>query len=447
MNRLQRVGSLALIVNVLAWTSEAVATLAVPIRTESQKFLPADRQFYDNFGRSTAISGDVAMVGAPYGGTTLANSGSVYVYNRQIDGSWLQTSELAAADAFNGAYFGNAIAIEGNVAVIGSALGSGSVASGAAYVFERNGVGQWNQVAKLTPSNAAAGDIFGESVAINADRIVIGSTLGDGVTANTGAAYIFTRDSVGQWTESAKLMAGDGMTNDGFGISVAISGDTTIIGASGRRDGALGSTGAAYHFTQQPNGSWIESGVLTAASPNQSGQFGFDVSLDNGTLAIAAYRDRRANLTPGAVYLYEQQGNGWLQTQKIETDYIANDFGDFGRSVAVANDYLVIGAEDHNLESSWNGAAYVYRKSSMGQWLPDRVLLGSDSVDARFGNSVAVDGQAVFVGGYRREFEAGVAYAYSLVPEPVFGATQLGIVSVAILFRRRRARSLTSRGV
>jgi len=172
--------------------------------------------------------------------------------------------KLTASDAAAGNVFGNSVAVSGDTAVIGALDDddAGSL-SGSAYVFTRSGT-TWMQQAKLTASDAAERDRFGRSVAVSGDTAVIGANLDFFISKTSGSAYVFTRSGT-TWSEQAKLTASDGVTGDFFGTSVAVSGDTVVVGAGGTGGSGDTATGAAYIFGQPdfcPSGKIISDVVL-----------------------------------------------------------------------------------------------------------------------------------------------------------------------------------------
>jgi hypothetical protein len=403
--------------------------------TENQRFQPADRATGDLFSYDVAVDGARAIITAPRGDVG-GSRGSAYVYEQSGAGLWTQTAELGPLGA-TASFFGGSVDLEGNFAVVGAAddntLG---VQAGAAYVFERTG-GGWTQVAKLLAADGAQINYFGCDVAISGDQIIVGAFGHNGSGAQQGAAYIFSRQASGVWSQTAKLQAALPASNSEFGVTVDLDGDRAVIGAP--NDGTAGlRSGAAYVFDKLAGGMWMESEKLTLASPTNLDAFGFSVSLTGDLLAVGAPRTPQGNNTNGSAHIFQATGAGdWTLMQRLDTDYAQNNFGDFGRSVAITEEWLVIGAEDHNLAADWNGAAYLYSKSSGGQWTSEKALLGTASVDGRFGSAVALDGLSVFVGARRVQFESGLAYYFNVVPEP--SAKLLAVVGVAYAAARRGA--------
>jgi hypothetical protein len=256
--------------------------------------------------------------------------------------------------------------------------------SGAAYVFTRNhgGGDSWGEVKILHASDAEASDYFGVSVAISGDTLVVGAYGEDGGAGGlqlvAGAAYVFTRNHGGadQWGEVKILQASDFGANDRFGFSVAISGDTLVVGAYDENGGAGSAnpgSGAAYIFTRNCRNTadvWCELQILHASDLQSIDHFGFSVAISGNTLLVGAYGEDGGvgNLLPnaGAAYVFNRNcggSNNWGQYQILHaTDAQPDD--NFGYSVAISGDFLVIGAwnEDGgpgNPQSN-AGAAYIF---------------------------------------------------------------------------------------
>ena len=196
----------------------------------------------------------------------------------QATTTFSQQAKLTASDGDNNDFFGISVAIDGDTAVAGAPLDNGDLSNqGAAYVFTRSGT-TWTEQQKLTASDGKANDLFGTSVAIDGDTVVAGAP-GDGGTANSGAAYVFTRSGT-TWTEQQKLTASDGAANDLFGASVSIDGDTAVVGAP-NDDGGTINQGAAYVFTRSGT-TWTEQQKLTASDGAANDFFGASVAIDRG---------------------------------------------------------------------------------------------------------------------------------------------------------------------
>jgi hypothetical protein len=258
----------------------------------------------DVFGSSVAIDGDTVLVGA-YG------EESAYIFERNQGGvdSWGQVKKLTASDGENGDRFGFSAALSGSTAVVGAKWNDDAGGeSGSAYVFERNlgGPESWGEATKLTASDAAEQSFFGASVAIDADTILVGAYYHDVITPldRCGAAYVFSRDLGGadQWGEVVRLTAA--VTSSGnFGVSVAIDGTAAIIGAY-QDQLTQPVQGTAFVFTADSGGTWSQLVRLVASDPGNTDFFGYGVDLSGSTAAVGAYQGDEGGINSGAAYLY-----------------------------------------------------------------------------------------------------------------------------------------------
>ncbi len=337
--------------------------------TEQAKLIASDAEVNDQFGVSVSISGDTAVVGAVWDvhtpgmpGDQFSGPGAAYVFVRS-GGVWTQQAKLVASDAAAGDRFGWAVAVDGDTAVVGADLDNhaGGAAAGSAYVFVRSG-GGWSQVQpKLTASDASGGDRFGWSVAIDGETALVGAYQDDHAGgSNAGSAYVFVRSS-GLWPEQAKLTASD--PTEEFGNSVSISGGTAVVGAHKNSHSGWSVTGAGYVFTRS-SALWTQEAKLTPSDPEDQLFFGTSVSISGSTAAIGAPRDDRVGLLgAGAGYLFVRPPAGWsniTETAKLTASDAAND-DFFGWSVSVSGDTAVFGAPwDDSAVLLNSGSAYVF---------------------------------------------------------------------------------------
>jgi FG-GAP repeat len=341
-------------ISLLIDDTEAVYPLRVdPLFTQTKKLTASDAAANDRFGYSVAINGDTVVVGA-YGKNS--NTGAGYIFERNQGGAenWGQVKELTASDAAGGDDFGSSVSINADTVVVGAWVKNSN--TGAAYIFERNqgGAEHWAQVQKLTASDAVV-RYFGYSVSINGDTVVVGAY-------DTGAAYIFERNQGGaeHWGQVKKLTSSDGIGGDQFGVSVAINIDTVAVGAI---HGNRGTSGAVYIFERNQNGveSWGQVQELTASDAALVDEFGISVAIDGDTLVVGAWAINLA--TGGAAYIFERNQNGvegWGEVQKLTaSDVAAHD--QLGSSVAIDGDTVVVGAVGKN---SNTGAAYAFDLAS-----------------------------------------------------------------------------------
>jgi len=388
--------------------------------TQQAQLTALEGSAVDWSGFSVALSGDTALVAVPHddvGGNT--NQGSAYVFTRSGT-IWSQQAQLIASDGALGDTFGYSVALSGDTALVGAPLDDGGADlchQGSAYVFTRTG-GTWSQQAQLTASDGAAGDQFGRSVALSGDTALVGAT---GANAGKGAAYAFTR-SGDTWNQQWKLTALDGAVYDGFGLSVALSGNAALVGAPD--DDVEGKTnqGSAYVFSRtfSPKILWYQSWHLAASDGAAEDYFGSSVALSGDTALVGApFDDIGTNTDQGSAYIFTPSG-GWAHEQKLTaSDGAAEDY--FGYSVALSGDSstaLVGAIGDDSGANTDQGSAYVFTRSG-SDWSQEQKLSASDGAAGdQFGYSGALSGNTALVGAAHDDVDAnddqGSAYFYTL---------------------------------
>jgi hypothetical protein len=334
------------------------------------KLTASDAAAGDDFGGAVAISGDYAIVGAYYDDDDGNDSGSAYIFYKNQGGTdnWGQLKKLKPSDGATDKIFGWSVAISGDYAVVGAKYDSdGGSAAGAAYIFykDQDGADNWGQLKKLTASDAAASDLFGWSVAISGDYVVVGAFYDDDAGANSGSAYIFykNKDGANNWGQLKKLTASDAAAGDNFGCSAAISGDYAVVGAKNDDDDGSES-GSAYIFYKDQGGAdnWGQLKKLTASDAAASDYFGRSVSISGDYAVVGAYNDDDAGSDSGSAYIFDKdQGgaNNWGQVTKLTADDAATE-DYFGGSVSISGDYAVVGAYDDDDAGERSGSAYIY---------------------------------------------------------------------------------------
>lgn len=380
-----------------------------------RKLNASDGASSDYFGQAVSLDGDLALIGASLDDDHGTDSGSAYIYRLQGDGSWLQEAKLTATDAAAGDRFGDAVSLSGDAALIGAYndddKGSGS---GSAYLFRRQGDGSWLQEAKLTAADGSAGDTFGISVALNGDLALVGAPYDDDSANESGSAYLFRYQGDGSWLHEAKLTAGDGASGDYLGFVVVLDGEVALLSAN--KGNTLG-----YMFRRQADGSWAQESKLTATDATIRNFWGHSVSL-SGDVAMAGAVWWDGGVVDGAAYLFRRQGDGsWVQEAKlVSADLVPNDY--FGTAVALDGNVALVGAyEDDDLGDS-SGSVYLYRRQGDGSWLQEGKLNASDGTAGdRFGHAVSMSAGNVLVGADLDDdngVNSGSAYIFSLTHNP-----------------------------
>jgi hypothetical protein len=380
---------------------------------EIKKLLADDAQAGDQFGYSVGISGDYAIVGAYREDDGGSDAGAAYIFRRTGANTWDSGTKIVASDAAANDWFGWAVAINGDYAVVGAPLeGTG----GSAYVFNRTGTNTWDSGTKIVASDAQTGDQFGHSVAISGDYAVVGAYAEDDGGSDAGAAYIFRRTGTNTWDSGKKIVASDAAANDNFGQSVAISGDYAVVGAPRKGSGALINAGAAYVFRRTGTNTW-DSGTKIVASDAQGGdQFGYSVGISGDYAVVGAYLEDDGGTNAGAAYIFRRTGtNTWDSGSKIvASDAQAGDR--FGFSVAISGDYAVVGAPEEDAGGSNAGAVYLFRRTGTNTWSTGVKSMASDAqAGDQFGYSVGISGDYAIVGAPFEDAggaDAGAAYIF-----------------------------------
>ncbi|MGO8874279.1 MAG: FG-GAP repeat protein [Acidimicrobiales bacterium] len=344
----------------------------------------------DSFGSSVSISGDTAVVAAP---DHAQQAGAVYVFGRTSHG-WTQTAVLTAADSVAYDMFGTSVVISGNTIVVGAEYSAAD--AGRAYVFTRTAQ-VWHQTAELKGSDTVTYDQFGSSVAIAGTTIAVGADLR---SARAGRVYVFTKRGV-HWIQTAELKASDSSLYDEFGSSLAMDGHTMIVGAE--YHGA--EAGSAY-VLGEAGGRWRQTAELKGSDTSTDDYFGSAVAVSGGTVVVGAY-DHAAGA--GRAYVFEKTPAGFEQTAELQGSGItAGDY--FGSAVAVSGHTVVVGAE---FATGNAGGIYVFTDTSAG-WAETATLMGSDTAtNDEFGDSVAISGDTVLVGALGHSSKAGSAYVFA----------------------------------
>lgn len=399
----------------------------------------ADGAATDQFGAAVAIDGDVMVVGSHLDDDNGVDAGSAYVY-RFSGSSWLEQAKLSASDASAGDDFGFSVAINGGIVVVGAPLyDEGFRETGAAYIFQEPSGGWMNmtETARLTTSDISSDDQVGHSVAIQGNLVAVGARKDDAPYLDTGSAYVFVMPT-GGWdsvpssiTEAAHLTGSDAEPGAGLGRSVSISGDVVVVGADWK-DGSMGyDSGAAYVF-QEPAGGWAdmsETAKLVPADTAQSDRFGYSVSMSGDVVVAGAPHDGDGGPQSGSAYVFLKPAGGWDAAPSpinevdklLPLDGAVND--QFGLSVAMSGDIVIVGAylDDDNGDAS--GSAYRFQEPIDG-WdsRPSPInetqkLLPSDGALAdQFGYAVAIDGAVTAVGAYGDDegsLDSGSVYLFA----------------------------------
>lgn len=362
------------------------------------------------YGSSASISGDTAVVGAPRElvGTN-ARQGAAFVFALQSGGSWLERARLVADDGTSFAHFGTSVAVFGDTAVVGAP------SVNAAYVFVRTesmNVAQWIQQAKLVASDSDGTDGFGTSVAIEGDTVIVGADRKIFMGAVKGGAYVFVRNG-GLWSQQAILVDGGQTTDDLAGTSVAISGDTAIVGAPGHDNGIQSNIGCAYIYVR--NGPmWSQQAFLQADDAGSFDVFGAAVAVSGDTALFGAPGASIQMVQKGAAYVYVRNATVWAPQEKLLGSDLDN--AQFGAAVSLQGDTAWVGAPGDSEVFAALGASYVFTRLGVAWTFKQKVWPTSGQAGDHFGASVSLSNDLALVGAFAHDAEGladvGTAFTF-----------------------------------
>ena len=360
-----------------------------------------DGETGDRFGRSVALDGDTALVGAIYAELSFGNAdrGAFYPFARS-EIPWLPYGEAVTANGAENDLFGFAVALDEDRALVGAPIAEvdGDEDRGVAYIFEHSMNG-WIQIAKLT-TDVDTPERFGSSVALEGDIALVGAPGINSVADNGGAAYLFVRESDNSWIQYETLTAPVRNQRDEFGRSVALDGDTVLVGAPGKNINDNLDQGAAYVFIRESSSSWSQQARLLAVDGAEDDRFGQSIALRGNTALVGAYLAdvEVEDDQQGAAYVFAQVGNSWShQARLISSDGAVGDW--FGYSVALDADTALVGAPLADVAGNFNqGTAYVFTRTGNSWSQQAKLTAAYGAGDDRFGNTIVLDGNTALVG-------------------------------------------------
>jgi hypothetical protein len=397
--------------------------LAAPVAARAIVELPlaGDSIEAAEFGRSIAMDEDRIVVGAPEGSDAAAvGPGAAYVF-RRIGRAYVREAKLVAPDPELGAEFGRAVAVRGDVIVVGARFASNATTgrAGAAYIYTKK-KGVWSFQQKVTASDSAAEDNFGRAVALDKDLLVVTARKEDVSVTNDGSAYVFHKHG-GTWVEAAKLTASDSTDEARFGQSVAARGNLIVVGARDANTPIANGAGAIYVFSRI-RGHWVEAAKIGASDGASGDQFAYNLAIEGNLIAVGA---RRADLPgardAGAIYLYKLRHGELFEVEKLAAPD-AGQGDELGHSVAMSGDFIVAGARRADVDGRRDqGAVYVFRRSGHEWATVGKVVASDGEAGAEFGHSLAAHDGMIAVGANLADIEEvdqGGAYVYRLAPWP-----------------------------
>ena len=396
------------------------------------------------------------------GDNSLSNAGAAYVY--VLSGNaWGQQAYLKASAPDADDHFGAALAVSGDTIVVGApdedsnATGvngnhynDAAQDAGAVYIFTRTGT-TWTQQAYIKASNTQAGDHFGRSVSISGDTLLVGApdedsnatgingNQSDNAALNAGAVYVFTRSGT-TWSQQAYIKASNTDSNDTFGSSTAISGNSIVVGApieasnatginGNQNDNSIYAAGAAYAFIR--NGSiWSQQAYIKPSNFSDTDiLFGSSVAISGSTIVVGAPFFPNLDFPHGTTYVFIRSAGIWSQ-QALFTS--GGEHEAFGGSVGISGDTVIVGAVGDGFLYPDSGAAYTFVRDSSNAWTKRAYIKASNAAeDDLFGVAVAISGNILAVGAFQEDSNAtgvngnqlnnsmksaGAAYVFNRIP-------------------------------
>lgn len=374
-----------------------------------------------NFGSSVSVSADTAVVGAPGSLPLNGSVGAAYVFERDQGGAgnWGQVKKLTPSDGIADRRFGRALAISGDTVVVGATPQSITGEPGTVYIFERNqgGASNWGEARKIQAPEDPEGDVFGRSVVIDGDRLVVGA-IADG--HGPGAVWIFERDhgGVDTWGMVKKLIAPDQSigVRGWFGFEIAIDGDLMTV--HGHLDSSTLDTGSVYFFDRNDGGTnnWGFLGMMTGFYVED--YFGSALAVSGDKVAIGTWSDGDNGFNAGSVRIHQRDWGGPDNFGLVKKLHGAGNYSTLGTSVAF-NGKLLVASAIHQLDSI-PGLARVYARDRGGanQWGELDILEAFDAHNEdEYGASIAMAGTTLVIGSPGDDDTAsgsGSAYIYEL---------------------------------
>lgn len=395
-----------------SWALLFVAVLASSAWAQPEsKLVPNDPVASSFFGNAVSMDGDRLLVGR-YDNALGQSNEAAYVYD--YNGSaWVQTAKLTAPGVGPDDLYAFTVALDGDRAVVGVPYDddNGSRA-GAVYVFDYNGTA-WVQTVKLVPSDAGPTQLFGYNVSIDGDRIAVGAPTNSSGATFGGAAYVFDYNG-SVWSETAKLTLGSAY--DGFGNAVSLDGDRLAVGAVRTPGGTQEGT---VYIVDYNGTAWLPTATLTPQNGAAYDQFGISLSLDADRVLIGAYYESSVGSQNGAAYVFDYNGTAWTETAKLIASDAASDRY-FGAGVSLQGDRAAVGAWGTNYGSR-TGSAYLFSFNGTS-WAETHQLTASDGTNTNgYGGPISLTADRVVVGALSDDAvltDAGAVYVYDLSGPP-----------------------------
>jgi hypothetical protein len=356
----------------LAVTRDTLATFQSHL---FEQVAASDGKPGDYFGQAVAIHGDTMVIGSPQAAASksILHEGAAYVFVRDATtGKWSEKQILRPVNAAAFENYGSSVVFDGTSIIVGADFATVATRNcpicGAVYVYSQQPNGDWAESQTLVPTDTITTE-FGIKLALAGSTLIVG--------AADESVFVFNRDNNGTWSQTQKLQASDTRTNNVFGSSIAFDGKHIVIGAFRAVDpiDTVTQIGAAYVFGLDNTGQWIEQNILHDSSPTAYSYFGFSVAVEGDTILVGS-----PHLTYGAVYLFQPDSitGQWTQQQKLTaSSQQSNNY--YGNTLAIQGDIFIVGSLWENYTGTVAvtaaGNAHLFSRSNASASWTERSLV------------------------------------------------------------------------
>lgn len=389
-----------------AATALALIVLAAPSIPDTQQLTlsPSVLMANDSFGGAVAISGKLVIVGAVGDDEEGSAAGHAYILKQGPHNLWTFDGDLLPAELDAGDIFGQSVDIDAKSAIVGApADDDGGEDAGAVYLFTRRSNG-WTSAGKVLQFEPQAGAYFGDAVAISGNSAIVAAPRWHQTgQVNSGAFTILVKARDGSWDWD---IGSFGQQNDGtLGASVAMSGKIAVVGAPGED-----STGAAHLVALDQHG-WNTAGTLHPTGSNAGEHFGASVATDGKLIIVGAPDHIVATHVAGAAYVFRREGNSWIQEDILVRSAVTENTR-FGSSVAISGKFAIVGAPGDSLSANAAGSVYLFQRQTNGAWTQygEPLLQTNPQASDNFGASVDLEKSNAIIGEPGYSGVGGAAY-------------------------------------
>lgn len=372
--------------------------LAACAQQQVQTLTPSDPDIFDQFGSAIAIDGDVAIIGA-HDKTIqgLNHSGAAYIF-RRVGGVWSEEAKLLPLVSEIHDNFGTAVDIQGDVAIVGAPDFAVSSFNGTGRVWVyRHSAGTWNLEQELVPSTAFSDSSTGRALTLDGNTIVTSSRPWPLFSPNVAAVFEYNGSS---WNETAIISTPSGAQ---FATRLELEGDRLAISAPYEDVGSVSTVGAVYVY-ERSAGAWSQMARIVPSSPSDSEFFGSDIGLEGDVIAIgAAHDDAHGIQTAGRIDVFRKQAGTWTLEQNLESSWPQNN-ASLGLHLSLDQGKIFASSEFSSSGSPHtSGAAHLYQQGAGGEWLGGSPIYPSVNNYNGFGFASAISGNTAMVGVVRNQ--------------------------------------------